>query len=236
MMGWRHGQMVKWTEMWRYGDVDTGRNGDKHERWRSEEMERWTGRQMKRRRDGETGREGVGEVETSSRPCCAACSLCSFVSCPSASVSQGRAFWRHFLHGQKHGSSGVQHTGRVLGQGQGTVGWCQVGADRRAILAVTEWGARSGAACSPPRSSTGCWHLAPCPLWCSSGPEPAPPVPLSPEECVVLGWGLHTLCSRSLPGAQTMPCKYPALQRASEPSPESQGGFLHLNNFHCVLG
>lgn len=207
-------------------------------------MERWTGRQMERRRDGETGREGVGEVETSSRPCCAACSLCLFVSCPSASVSQGRALCRHFLHGQKHGSSGVQHTGRVLGQGQGMVGWCQAGADRRAILAVTEWGARSRAACSPPRSSAGFWYLAPCPFWCSPGPEPAPPVPPSPEECVALGWGLHTLCSRTaqvsaspaVPGAQTVPCKYPALQRASEPSPESQGGFLHLNNFHCVLG
>lgn len=145
------------TEMWRSGYRERWRQ--KHERWRSEEVERWTGRQMERRRVGETGREGVGEVGRSSRPCRAACRLCLFASCPPASASPGRALCRHFFYCRKHGSSGVHHTGTVLGQGQDTVGWCQAGADRRAILAVAEWGACSRAACSNQKQR---WVLAPC--------------------------------------------------------------------------
>lgn len=53
--------MVKQTEMWRYGDVDTGRNGDRN--MRDGEVKSWRGGQVGRWREGEMERQGERELE-----------------------------------------------------------------------------------------------------------------------------------------------------------------------------
>lgn len=161
----------------RCGDLDTGRDGDRN--MRDGEVKRWRGGQVGRWREGEMERQGERELEKWGDPpgpavLPAGCACLHPVNLP--------------LHLREELFAGISFTARstaalvcsTLGQfwGRDRTRWDGV---RQVLTGGQSWQSQSGghAAGQPavPKSSAGCWHLAPRPLLCSPDPEPTPPVP-----------------------------------------------------------